>query len=322
MAANLQSYFPKYFLRLVALVTACLLLNGCLTRTREVQRRLSTAELQTATLAELVDRINHGAQEIKTLNATVDIDASTGGQKKGKITDYTEIHGYVLVREPDMLRVIGLVPVVRNRLFDMVSDGKMFKLLIPAKNKVIVGTNNITKPSSNELENIRPEVFFDSLLLHEIGPDEIPFLRVGVQQVRDVKTKKEVDQPNYIVSVLRKKQTNDGEWYISRSLFFDRTNLQLYKQEVFDQLGQKVTEADYAAFSTYDGILFPSVVDIKRPIEELEIKLIIDSLKVNKPISDEQLVLKIPPGTQVQNLDQENPSENRQAALPIESSTE
>ena len=39
--------------------------------------------------------------------------------------------------------MIGLFPIVRNKAFDMVSDGTEFKLSIPAKNKFYVGHNNV-----------------------------------------------------------------------------------------------------------------------------------------------------------------------------------
>src|SRR5208337_975426 len=109
------------------LLTGCLIAlllgeTGCLFRTRVAEIRTSTAKLQTATKQELVARINQEATGIKTLNATVDIDTSVGGEKKGKVTEYQEIRGFILVRKPDMLRMIGLFPIVRNTAFDMVSD--------------------------------------------------------------------------------------------------------------------------------------------------------------------------------------------------------
>ena len=39
----------------------------------------------------------------------------------------------------------------------MVSDGNEFKLSIPAKNKFYVGHNDVVKPASNPLENLRPQ---------------------------------------------------------------------------------------------------------------------------------------------------------------------
>src|SRR5208337_1205547 len=134
---------------------------------------------------ELLDRINQEASNIKTLNATVDIVTSVGGEKKGKVTDYQEIKGYILVRKPDMLRMIGLFPILRNTAFDMVSNGDRFKLSVPAKNKFYIGSAEVTKPSSNSLENLRPQVIYNALLLPQIGKDEISVLEDGTETVVD-----------------------------------------------------------------------------------------------------------------------------------------
>ena len=74
--------------------------TGCLFRTRTVEVRLSTAKLQTATQQELIDRLNHEAAQIKTLNATVDIDTRVGGEKRGKVTEFKEIRGYIWCASP------------------------------------------------------------------------------------------------------------------------------------------------------------------------------------------------------------------------------
>ena len=109
-------------------------------------------------------------EDSQSLQATVDIDTSVGGVKKGKVTDYKQIRGYVLIRRPSMLRMIGLLPIVRNKAFDMVSDGKQFKLWIPPKNRFIIGRNDVTTPNANPLENIRPQQIYDAMLLPEIDP--------------------------------------------------------------------------------------------------------------------------------------------------------
>jgi hypothetical protein len=83
----------------------------------------STAQLQTTTANDLIERINAEATEIQTLKAPVGIAASVGGSKLGKITEYQEIRGYILARKPSSLRMIGLFPILQNRVFDMVSSG-------------------------------------------------------------------------------------------------------------------------------------------------------------------------------------------------------
>jgi hypothetical protein len=112
---------------------------GCLFRTRPVEETYSKAPLKESSQAALIDGINQQAQKIRSLQATVDIDTSVGGAKKGHVTDYKEIRGYVLARKPAMLHMIGLLPIVRTTAFDMVSDGQEFKLWIPPKNRFVMG---------------------------------------------------------------------------------------------------------------------------------------------------------------------------------------
>jgi len=71
----------------------------------------------------LIDSINQQAEKLRSLQATVDIDTSAGGAKKGHVTDYKEIRGYVLTRKPAMLHMIGLLPIVRTTAFDMEQRG-------------------------------------------------------------------------------------------------------------------------------------------------------------------------------------------------------
>src|SRR3982751_4279881 len=167
----------------------CLLpLGGCLFRSHSVERKISSATLKDATKEELIERIYTEAAKVQTLNATVDISPSVGGSKKGKVTDYQEIRGYILVRKPSMLRMIGLFPIVRNRAFDMVSDSQNFRVSIPAKNKFILGRNDVVHPSASALENIRPQHIFDALLLHAVDPKtEVAFLESGSEQIEDPK---------------------------------------------------------------------------------------------------------------------------------------
>src|SRR5215470_8570971 len=160
-------------LRLSLVLLAILPFNGCLFRTHEERRPFSTAALREATLEQLTDFINTNAARLQSLKANVDYNVTVSRQKKGKtnefkVTEYTEVSGYLLVRKPEMLRMIGLVPAVRNTLFDMVSNGRNFSLSIPPQSKFIVGSNQIGRPSLQPLENIRPQAIFDALLLKQI----------------------------------------------------------------------------------------------------------------------------------------------------------
>src|SRR5258708_24230444 len=142
----------------LALVLAILPTAGCLFRTRPVEEMYSKTPLQESTQSGLIDKINQQAEKIRSLQATVDIDTSAGGAKKGHVTDYKEIRGYVLARKPQMLHMIGLLPIVRTTAFDMVSNGRDFKLWIPPKNRFVEGSNEVqTYNVDQPMENIRPQ---------------------------------------------------------------------------------------------------------------------------------------------------------------------
>src|SRR5438128_550614 len=98
---------------LLLLAAACLLASSpaCLFHTRKIEVQQSTAPLLSASFEELVAKINAAAEQVKSLNATVNIDTSVGGEKKGQVTDYKQISGYILVRRPGMIRMIGLFPI-------------------------------------------------------------------------------------------------------------------------------------------------------------------------------------------------------------------
>jgi len=255
--------------------------------------------LKSATQQELIEFINSQAAKIQSMQATVDINTSVGDQKNGRVTDYKEIRGYVLARKPAMLRMKGLLPVVRNTAFDMVSDGRTFKVWIPPKNKFVIGSNSDTAfQPDKRLENLRPQAIYDALLIREIGQDEIAVLENGFETVLDDK-KHRVDQPDYEVAVIRK---GPNGWYLSRKILFSRTDLLPHRQLIYDQQGNVATDAKYDQYKDYEGIKFPSSVEIERPQEDYDITLNILKLELNKPLKDDQFALEQPPGAEVVRL--------------------
>lgn len=295
----------------VLLVLSVLPGTGCLFRSHKVQSHLSTVPLKSATQEQLLALINEQAAQVRTMNATVDIDTSVGGQKKGKVTEYQEIRGYILAEKPRMLRMIGLMPVVRNRAFDMVSDGDTFKLWIPPKNRFITGKNEVTKPSPHSLEDLRPQVIYEALLPRAIDKDhEIAVLESGIQNITQGIGKKEkiLQQSDYRLQVIRRAP--NGNWYLERRLYFDRENLRIYRQRFFDPQGNMTTDASYSDYQDFNGIPFPTHIDIVRPLEEYTIGLHILKLTLNEDLKPEQFDLQQPPGAQVTVLGNDNTGNN------------
>ena len=291
-----------YRYRVIIVFLTIFPLTGCLFRSRRVERQVSTAPLKSATQAELIDYINSQAAGIRTMQATVDIDTSVGGMKKGKVTDYQQIRGYILVRKPSMLRMIGLMPIVRNRAFDMVSDGRDFKLWIPPKNRFVIGRNDVeTHNLDQPLENVRPQHIYDALILREIDPqNEIAVMENNFEVVTDAKHH-QVQQADYEMLVIRR---GEHGWFLSRKIIFSRTDLLPHRELVYDQTGNLATDSRYENYKDYNGLNFPSQIEIWRPQEEYDITLTIVKLQLNELLPDDKFVLQQPEGAQVVHLDQ------------------
>ncbi len=144
------------------LLGATLLLPSCAVRRRIISHR-GTGQprpLLTADSRALQDEIVRRYSSIHDFNATVDMTPALGSAEKNKITEYKDVRAYILFRKPEDIRIVGLYPVVRNKPFDMVSTGPGFKLYIAPKNRFVVGPNEVTRPSENKLENLRPRAFW------------------------------------------------------------------------------------------------------------------------------------------------------------------
>jgi len=159
------------------------------------------------------------------------------------------------------------------------------------------------------LENMRPQYIYEALLIPAVAEDEIPFLENGYETVLDAK-KHRVDQPDYELAVIRKGPQG---WYLSRRIEFSRIDLLPHRQRIYDQQGNVATDVHYPDYKDYDGMKFPSIIQIERPRENYDITLNMVKLEINKPLTDDQFALEQPPGAEVVNLDQPNSSASKTA---------
>jgi hypothetical protein len=84
---------------------------------------------------------------------------------------------------------------------------------------------------------------------------------------------------------------------------FSRADLLPHKQLIYDLSGNLVTEARYEAYQNFNGVSFPTDIDIWRPQEEYSIGITVVKLTLNEPLTDEQFALAQPPGSQLVRLD-------------------
>src|SRR5260370_21031863 len=122
--------------------------TSCLARRRLITRKggQPTQTLLATNKEKLIRDIAEHYVAVQTISATVDMVPALGTANKGKLTEYKDVRAYILFRNPSDIRIIGLYPVVRNKAFDMVSNGSQFRLYIPPKNRFIKGSNQIESP--------------------------------------------------------------------------------------------------------------------------------------------------------------------------------
>lgn len=283
---------------LMSLVPA---LTGCLTHTRIVPRTHLAEMVIGTSLDQLVKQVNTQYDAIHTFKATVEIAATTGGSLQGHVTEYPRFSGYIFMRKPEDLRVILLVPVLRNQAMDMVSDGKSWKLWIPPRNRAMDGTSQVTEPSKNGFENLRPAVFFNSLFIRGLGPDEIASLTSDIRVVPDPKKKKDlIEEPDYQLQIL--SQPEGQTVHTQRVIHISRIDLEPFQQDIYDADGKIATQAVYSNYQKYGDISFPSKIVITRPLDQYSLTVTITKLALNQPMENDQFDLKIPDNVPIEHM--------------------
>jgi len=278
-----------------------LVLSGCLKHTRILEQPQAPAVVLTASAEQLIQQLDDRYDAIHSMNANVMIRASVVGADKGKETDYTSIRGYILLRQPSMLRVLGMLPVIETRAFDMVSNGRRFTLLIPPKSLAVTGTGTVTTPSKNPLMNLRPAVFYDSMLIKKVEPEDLVYVTSDTGIVRDSKTHHLIAEPDYELGILRR--IGDSQQLMpERVVHISRTNLLPFQQDEYDSHGILVTRTLYSDYRTFDQIPYPTKIVISRLIDGYQLTLTIEKLTFNHPLANDQFELKIPAGTKIEKL--------------------
>ena len=232
---------------------------------------------------------------VRDFSATVDMTPALGSTEKNKVTEYKDVRGFILFRRPEDIRIIGLYPVVRNKAFDMVSVGNTFRLYVPAQDRFIQGSNDLIELSKNKIENLRPVHFLEALIVRPVDPASD---KVLIENFTDE------DNAFYILQVIRNV---GGDLRLSRAIWFNRLNLQIARQLIFDENGNILTDARYSDWRAYDNVPFPKHIEINRPRDEYGVVIDVVKMDINKGVSDDKFVLAQPPGSKTHILGQPNP---------------
>lgn len=287
-----------------ALALPVLALSGCslFPTTRKLPVPKAPAITQSVAPELLVEQLNKRWADMNALTATVEIKASELKSKEGVEKDFPACRGFILMRKPEMLRVVAQYFGVR--VFELASDGKRFTLSIPQKSKAIEGSSQLEKRSSNELENLRPGFFFDAMMVRGLEPDDYYTVIADTETVEDAQKKHLFAVPEYVLNITRHKPGSHNDTPV-RVVTFHRDDLLPYQQDLYDDKGNLETEVFYSNYTDFGGSKYPSIVTIKRPIEGIQLVLTVERVveNPNPPLTDSQFQIKLADGTKVQHLD-------------------
>ncbi len=280
-------------------------LTGCLSTTRAVQKTQAPDIYRTASVQTLEKVVSDRDAAIKTLNAQVLITASVGGAKEGKVTQYTSFKGYIFVQKPDQLRVVMLIPFLGSRALDMVSGNGGFTMVHATSSGSDVwmqGTNVVTKPSKNGLENLRPPVFLDSMLLPGVKDEDYVSLTESSRVVQPAtKHQDAIDEPDYDLMI--SKLVEGHVLRPARVIHISRVTMLPFQQDIYDEQGRVVTQATYDKYQKFGEQDFPMLINIRRPLDEYSLKIEVTKLTLNEPFEADQFDLKIPADAVVKKMD-------------------
>jgi hypothetical protein len=294
---------------LIALIPS---LTGCLTHTHSVLKTRPPDVVYTTTLDNLLQQIADRYKAMQSATLYVEMSASTGGSREGKVTESLYFSGYIFLQNPDHIRVILQLPVVHSAAMVMVSDGKSFKMSIPPKSCAIVGSDT-SLPTQKGLYALRPAVILDSLLIPPLGPGQIvsraqdsriteaPKTKAGIFNGSDLR-RDLIEEPDYDIEFLSQPQGQVADTL--RVLHIGRSNLLPYQQDIYTSDGHIETKALYSDYQRFNGVLFPTKIVIQRPLDELALTITIGPRSnFNRQLDADTFDLPIPQNYAVQNMD-------------------
>ncbi|HYR83010.1 MAG TPA: hypothetical protein VE422_02915 [Terriglobia bacterium] len=282
----------RIFLVLLPLIQA-----SCISTKRTIPVDARPLPAQTATRADLLRGLEEQSKQIRTLQGTIALDASSGGNVKTEVmTEYRQTKGFVLVERPTSVRLRIQAPLALATVFDMVSDGRQYRVSVPIKNKFLVGDVDAPAKDKNAILNLRPQVLITGLFVDITRYLNNPQMKSTLEETREGR------RSFYVFSFIN---VAGPEAHLVEKLWIDRLNLQVSRKQVFRADGKVETYVEYSGYSTDGKIRFPQVIVIQRPIEDYALKMTFQKTTVNEKLTEDAFNLEQPSGSELVRLEAE-----------------
>jgi len=250
--------------------------------------------LMVATRDQLNAIIARTYDAIQSFQATnVDLTASKGSVYQGVIKDIPTASGIVVFRKPDSIHIQARF--FSALVFDMVSNGTDFRLYLPKNSPslFVEGLNSAPATSANNMENLRPNAFLSSMLIRPWDP-----------ATESIMLKDDTDEEDALYRLEFNGTGPDGTPIPGREIWFDRLDLTIVRQKVYDKDGLIVSDTSYSKWQSFGAVPFPTHIDLMRPKDGYGVQIDIDKdkMQLNKELANQQFVLEQPEGSTLKEI--------------------
>jgi hypothetical protein len=265
-----------------------------------------TPDLRRApTTDDLLAAYNSQAALLHSLRGSLILRGQGQARPDGKTDNPRPFPAMLIFRSPAWVRLTGVIPFSARRSFDLASDGRSFRLLMPDGKvmRLIVGSVDALETSPDPRENIRPRMVLEAI--HWLPA-----------KLRKPPTPAENHQIQTIDVSLR---TSAGE-QVPAQLAFNLQNGTLARLVIPDPGGQSASEVDYTDWQTAPDagsgdrkVCFPRRMYITQPQQNRHLEMKFESVQVNASAQPGDFQLVPPRGVVV--------SRAGEAGNPAKSST-
>ena len=273
-----------FLILLLIFQTSCIVVS----RRRVLPKEERLLPAKTASREELLHQLQERSNSVQTLQGTIFLDLSGGGAKSGVLTEYHQTTAYLVVDRPQQIRFKVVVPIVLSTIADMVSDGRQVRVSIPLKNQFVVGDANEPLVTKTALANLRPQHLMDGLFVDIRPYTKNPHVKSSFEETVDGR------RSYYVFSFI---DFGGSDAQLLEKIWFDRTDLQISRKQMFGKDGRVETEVTYSNYQSSGETSFPHTVVIQRPVEEYTLKMAFQKATLNQKLPGDAFDLEQPEGS-------------------------
>lgn len=201
--------------------------------------------LLTATVQELIGRLDQRTKSIQTLKALVTIRTEKQPAVTASLFFSRSTEG-----GPPSLRLKGFDPFGRT-LFDLISVGDQVRLTIPGEGRVFDNGPDKQDDPSLPVQAAELRLAVSALVGPFVEPGEIPVIeRTGTI---------------YLIHLIR---VLGAEGRLTKRLWFERGHLTLEREELFKEKDDAATFVEFYNYRSLSGIEWPDRITITRRQDE------------------------------------------------------